>query len=188
MWGLGHSLNFKSRYSTLDRRVSLNYLAPRYRNVEGRNISFTALYDNTRDVRTFTAQRYEASTQLSQRLSKAITALWRYTWRDVVVDQSTLKINPSLIPSLAQPARIAMISANLIQDRRDDPLESTRGVYSTFDFGVAPHIIASGTYYTRMVVKNSSYHKVSRDIILARTTSFGNGAPTPTLRARIALR
>src|ERR1017187_9135954 len=33
------------------RRMSLNYLAPRYRNVEGRNISFTALYDNTRDVR-----------------------------------------------------------------------------------------------------------------------------------------
>src|SRR6202043_565372 len=32
MFGLGHSLNFKSRYSTLDRRVSLNYLLPRYRN------------------------------------------------------------------------------------------------------------------------------------------------------------
>ena len=73
MWGLGHSLNFKSRYSTLDRRASLSYLAPRYRNVEGRNISFTALYDNTRDVRTFTAQRYEGSVQLSQRFSKATT-------------------------------------------------------------------------------------------------------------------
>ena len=59
LWGLGHSLNFKSRYSTLDRRVSLNYLAPRYRNVDGRNISVTALYDNTRDVLTFTARRLE---------------------------------------------------------------------------------------------------------------------------------
>ena len=63
MWGLGHSLNFKSRYSTLDRRASLNYLAPRYRNVDGRNISVTALYDNTRDVRTFTARRFEGSVQ-----------------------------------------------------------------------------------------------------------------------------
>src|SRR4029077_5893761 len=35
LWGFGHSLNFKSRYSTLDRRVSLDYLAPRYRNVAG---------------------------------------------------------------------------------------------------------------------------------------------------------
>ena len=83
LWGLGHSLNFKSRYSTLDRRISLNYLAPRYHNVEGRNISFTALYDNTRDVLTFTARRLEGSMQMSQRYSKATTFFCRYSWRDV---------------------------------------------------------------------------------------------------------
>ena len=66
LWGLGHSLNFKGRYSTLDRRLVLNYLAPRYRNVDGRNLSVTALYDNTRDVLTFSARRLEASAQISQ--------------------------------------------------------------------------------------------------------------------------
>ena len=63
--------------------------------MDGRNISFTALYDNTRDVLTFTAQRYEGSVQVSQRFSKATTVLWRYTWRDVAVDKSTLKIDPA---------------------------------------------------------------------------------------------
>src|SRR5437763_12972288 len=71
MFGLGHSLNLKTRYSTLDRRVSLNYLAPRYHNVDGRNISVTALYVNTRDVLTFMAQRLEASFQVSNKLNKA---------------------------------------------------------------------------------------------------------------------
>jgi outer membrane protein insertion porin family len=173
MWGLGHSLNFKSRYSTLDRRVSLNYLAPRYRNVEGRNISFTALYDNTRDVRTFTAKRYEGSVQLSQRLSKATTALWRYTWRDVVVDQSTLKINPLLIPSLAQPARIAMISANLIQDRRDDPVDAHRGIYNSADLGLVNHYFGGNKNFLRFLGRNSYYRRLHGDTVLASNTQFG---------------
>ena len=53
MFGLGQSLNFKSRVSSLDDLASLNYLIPRIHNVEGRDISITLLYDNERDVRTF---------------------------------------------------------------------------------------------------------------------------------------
>ncbi len=173
LWGLGHSLNFKSRYSTLNRRVSLSYLAPRYRNVEGRSISITALYDNTRDVRTFTAARYEAALQLSQRLSKATTALWRYTWRDVQVDESTLKINPLLIPLLSQRARIAMISANLIQDRRDDPVDAHRGVYNSGDFGVVERYFGGDKNFLRFLGRNSIYKQVHKDIVLASNTQFG---------------
>jgi outer membrane protein insertion porin family len=173
MWGLGHSLNFKSRYSTLDRRVSLNYLAPRYRNVEGRNISVTTLYDNTRDVRTFTAQRYEGAVQLSQRLSKATTALWRYTWRDVAVDKNSLIIDPALIPLLSQTARIAMISANVIQDRRDDPVDSHRGVYNSVDLGLAEHDFGGSKNFVRFLGRNSYYKRVHRDIVLASNTEFG---------------
>jgi outer membrane protein insertion porin family len=173
LWGLGHMLNFKSRYSTLDRRASLSYLAPRYRNVEGRNISFTALYDNTRDVRTFSAERYEGSAQLSQRLSKAVTALWRYTWRDVRVDQNTLKINPGLIPLLSQPARIGMISANVIQDRRDDPVDAHRGIYNTGDLGLVYHYFGGNKNFLRFLGRNSYYKTVHRDLVLASNTQFG---------------
>ncbi|MEO8593898.1 MAG: BamA/TamA family outer membrane protein [Candidatus Solibacter sp.] len=173
MWGLGHSLNFKSRYSTLDRRASLSYLAPRYRNVDGRNISFTALYDNTRDVRTFTSERYEAAVQVSQRVSKATTAIWRYTWRDVRVDESTLKITPGLIPLLAQPARIGMISGNVVQDRRDDPSDAHRGIYNTADLGLVYHYFGGNKNYLRFLGRSSYYKRVHGDIVLASNTQFG---------------
>ena len=173
LWGLGHSLNLKTRYSTLDRRASLSYLAPRYRNVDGRNISVTALYDNTRDVRTFTAERYEASVQLSQRFSKATTALWRYTWRDVAVDQSTLKIDPLLIPTLSQAARIGMISANVVQDRRDDPVDAHRGFYNTGDLGLVYHYFGGNKNYLRFLGRSSYYKRVHGDIVLASNTQFG---------------
>ncbi len=173
LWGLGHSLNFKSRYSTLDRRLSLNYLAPRYRNVEGRNISLTALYDNTRDVLTFTARRLEGSVQLSQRLSKATTALWRYTWRDVRVDASTLKINPGLIPLVSQAARIAMIGGNLVQDRRDDATDAHRGVYNSLDAALVEKVFGGNKEFLRFLGRNSYYKMIAPDVVIASNTQFG---------------
>ena len=173
MFGLGHSLNFKSRYSTLDRRVSLNYLLPRYRNVEGRNISFTALYDNTRDVRTFTARRLEGDVQFSQKLSKPTTVLWRYSWRDVQVDQSTLKITPFLIPLLAQPAHIGMVSGNIIQDRRDDPTNAHRGIYNTADLGLAYTYLGGNKNFLRFLGRNSYYKTIHTSLVLASNTEFG---------------
>jgi outer membrane protein assembly complex protein YaeT len=173
LWGLGQSLNFKGRYSTLDRRVSLNYLIPRYQNVDGRNISVTALYDNTRDVLTFTARRIEGSAQISQKLSKATTLLGRYTWRNVQVDQSTLKITPELIPLVAQPARVAMISGSLIQDRRDDPVDAHHGYYNTADLALVEHYFGGNKNFVRFLGRNSYYKTIFPDVVLASNTEFG---------------
>ncbi len=180
LWGLGHSIVFKGRYSTLDRRVSLNYLAPRFHNVQGRDISVTALYDNTRDVLTFTAVRYEGSAQLSQRLSKATTLMWRYTWRDVKVDPATLKINPELIPLVSQAARIAMVSGNLIQDRRDDPLNAHRGYYNSVDLGLVDHTLGGNKNFLRLLGRNSFYKKLTGNWVLASNTQFGVIRPFQT--------
>jgi outer membrane protein insertion porin family len=173
LWGLGHSLNFKSRYSTLDRRFSLNYLAPRYRNVDGRNISVTALYDNTRDVLTFTARRLEGSAQISQRLSKPTTVFWRYTYRDVRVDKTTLKINPLLIPQVAQPARIGMFDGNLVQDRRDDPTNAHRGIYNSLDAGLVDHFFGGNKNFFRFLGRNSYYKTFRSDYVIASNTMLG---------------
>jgi len=158
----------------------LNYLAPRYRNVEGRNISFTALYDDTRDVRTFTAKRYEGSVQLSQRFSKATTALWRYAWRDSRLDKSTLKIDPGLVPLLSQPAKTGIVSANIIQDRRDDPTDAHRGIYNTVDLGLASHPFGGTRNFLRFLGRNSYYRTVRKDLVLASNTSFGIIRPFST--------
>jgi outer membrane protein assembly complex protein YaeT len=173
LWGLGHSINLKSLYSTLDRRVSLNYLAPRYHNVDGRNLSFTALYDNTRDVLTFTAVRYQGSVQYSQKLSKPTTLLVRYTWTDSQVDQSTLKINPLLIPLYSQTSHVAQIGASLIQDRRDDPTNAHRGFYNTVDVDLADDYFGGNKNYLRFLARSSYYKTFGGVYTLASNTEFG---------------
>ncbi len=174
MFGLGHTMSLQTRYSTLSRRFLLNYYAPRYRNVDGRNISLTALYENTRDVLTFTAKRLEGSAQISQRFSKSTTAFWRYSWRDVRVDTSTLKINPLLIPTVSQPARIGMLSSNVVRDRRDDPADAHRGTHLSGDLGLANHWLGGGRNFMRFLGRGSIYRPIhGPDYILATNTQFG---------------
>ncbi|HLK48464.1 MAG TPA: POTRA domain-containing protein [Bryobacteraceae bacterium] len=173
MFGLGHSLDFKSRYSTLDRRVSLTYSVPHYRDVQGRNITITGLYDNERDVLTFIGRRLEGSAQLSKQVSKSETALFRYTWRDVQVDQGSLKINPLLIPLTAQPARLGILSTTFIQDRRDDPINAHRGIYNSLDLGVVEHYFGGNKNFIRFLGRNSYYKRITGDVVVASNTEFG---------------
>jgi len=171
--GLGHSLSLQGRVSTLEQRGLISYTAPRVHNDPKLTLSFTVLYDDSKDVRTFTAQREEASVQLSQRLSKAITFLYRYTYRHVTVDQSTLKISPLLIPLFSQPDRVGEGSWSMVQDRRDDPIETHKGIYNTLDVAVAPKGLGSQITFGRFLGRNATYHPIGRKYVLARNTSFG---------------
>jgi len=174
IWGIAHSLSLRTRVSTLEQQALLNYSWPRFRNQDKLNLSFTALYENSRDVRTFTYKREEVSAQISQKFSKSITLLYRYTYRRVSVDEATLKIDPLLIPLLSQPVLLGLVSANLIQDRRDDPLDPHRGIYNTLDIGLAEHFFGSERDFARFLARNSTYHPIGRKIVLARSTEFGD--------------
>jgi outer membrane protein assembly complex protein YaeT len=169
--GLGHSVTLRGRVSNLEQLASIDYLAPRLQNIEGRNLTFTTLYDSTRDVTTFSSKREEASVQLSQRLSKPSNLLVRLSYRRVTT--SDVVIPSLLIPQLLQPVRIGMISANYIQDRRDNAADAHRGIYNTVDVGVATNILGSQRSFVRALARNATYHQITRHIILARQTSFG---------------
>ena len=174
LWGLGHSLSLRTRASTLDRRALLTYTWPRFRGQDRLSLSFNGLYEDSRDVRTFSFKREEGSVQVSQRLSKATTFFYRYTYRRVSVDAATLKITPFLIPLLAQPVRVGIASFNIVQDRRDDPVDPHKGIYNTVDLGIATHLLGSQVNLLRLLVRNATYHPIGKKFVLARSTEFGN--------------
>ncbi|HWB99512.1 MAG TPA: BamA/TamA family outer membrane protein [Bryobacteraceae bacterium] len=171
IWGLGHSITFRSRISTLERRALVDYLLPRFRGNDALQLSFTALYDYTRDVRTFTATRAEGSVQLSQRMSKSITLLYRYNYRRVSVD--SVKITQLVIPLVTQPVRLGSFSGTFIQDRRDDPIDSHKGIYNTLDLGLAEKGFGSQRNFLRFLGRNSTYHPIGHKLVFARNTTFG---------------
>ena len=172
-WGVGHSASLQTQISTFERQGLLNYNWPRFAGSDNVTISFSGLYEDSRDVRTFSAKREETSAQLSQRLSKPTTLLYRFTYRRVSVDESTLKISPLLIPLLAQPVRLGELSISLVNDRRDDPIDPHKGSYTTLDLGLAEDIFGSQRNFLRFLAHNSSYYPFGRRFVLARNTEFG---------------
>jgi outer membrane protein assembly complex protein YaeT len=172
-FGVGHTVGLQTRISNIQRRALASYLAPQFRQSDKLNLTFNALFDDSRNVRTFNARRWEGSAQLGQRLTRANTAQYRLTYRRVSVDPNTLKIEPQLIPLLSQPVRLGIASATFIQDRRDDPLDAQRGWYNTVDTAYAGRALASGSDFLRLLARNSSYRKIGRDLVFARSLTFG---------------
>ncbi len=173
--GLGHTISLRTRASTLERRGILTYLAPRFRNLDKLDLSFSALYDDMRDVNTFSSKREEGSVQLSQKLSKPSTLLYRFSYRRV--STFDLKIDPNLVPLLSQPVRVGILSSNYIQDRRDDPIDPRKGIYNTVDVGLASSAFGSQVSFGRGLARNATYHKIGKKLLLARQTTFGDIIP-----------
>jgi outer membrane protein insertion porin family len=96
---------------------------------------------------------------LKQHVNKSLTLLYRYAYRAVDVNQATLKISPELIPLLSQPVRLGLLSFNLIEDRRDDPLDPHKGIYNTLNVDVADHVFGSQRDFVRILARNSTYHR-----------------------------
>ncbi|MBZ5586193.1 MAG: BamA/TamA family outer membrane protein, partial [Acidobacteriia bacterium] len=171
LWGIAHSISLRTRVSFLEQRALLNYSWPRFENHENLNVSFTGLYESSRDVRTADFRRQEVSAQLAQKLSKPTTLFYRFTYRRVAV--SNLRVSELLLGQLSQPVRVGLPSLNMVQDRRDDPLDPHRGIYNTLDIGLADRVFGSQRNFVRFLGRNSSYHSLTKRLVLARSTEFG---------------
>jgi len=175
--GRNHTITFKSHVGRLQQRGLLGYEAPRWFNSENWKLSVTMFYDNTLDVTTFTSQRLEASIQAQQKIGKASTMDYRFTYRRVKA--TNIEISPEQIPLLSQPVRVGMPGFSYIRDKRDNPLESTRGNYTTVDAGVAAGTFGSEADFSRLLIQNSTYQAFGKKrpqgkkFVFARSTRIG---------------
>ena len=170
-FGIGDTITLRSRLSTLQKRAAIDYLVPRFLGSRDLDIDFSILYDDSRDVRTFGAKRAEAAVQITHRLTKPITLFYRYAFRDVSVNN--LKINPLLVPLYSQNVHIGIFSVNLVQDRRDDPVDAHKGIYNSLEVGLADHAFGSKTDFGRIIGRNGTYTPLGSKWVLARQTTFG---------------
>ncbi len=177
MFGKDQTLTMRFRLGLLTRRGLISYDAPRVFRRENWRVTFSAFYDNTADVNTFASERLEGSIQVEERYSRFTTLLYRISYERLRVDPNSLVIDPNLIPLYSQPVLVAMPSFTYIRDRRDNPIESTRGSYTAWDVGIATSAIGSQSNFTRTLVDNSSYYTIKKKWVLARRTQIGIERP-----------
>ncbi len=171
LFGVGQTASLRGRVSNLEQRASIEYVVPRLFQRDEQNLTFSLLYAKARDVRTFSSRRQEASVQVSRQISKGSQALFRFSYRRV--STGDIVIHTLLVPQLLQPIRIGILSANFVQDRRDDPTDAHRGMYNTADVGLASSIFGSQRNFARASGKNATYHRIGKKLVFARQTQIG---------------
>jgi outer membrane protein insertion porin family len=172
--GLNHSIVFKSNLGNLQQRALLSYEAPRFLDNEKLRLTFTAFYDKTLDVTTFTSRRIEESAQLEQKLNRVSTYLYRFSYRQVQAVDIASNFDRNNIPLLSEPTRVGGPGLVYLRDKRDSPIEPTKGNNTSFDVSWASRFFASEADFTRVLIQNATYHAIGRKgMVFARSTRIG---------------
>jgi outer membrane protein insertion porin family len=180
--GRHQTITMKGNLGYLQQRGLISYDIPNLLNLENFRFTASVLYDNTVDVSTFTSRRLEGTLQVQQVLYKRedrelTTMAYRFSYRRV--EASNIEVTANLIPLLSSPTRVGTPNFLYIRNRRDNDLESTRGSYTTVEGGVAASYFGSEADFSRMLIKNSTYHTFFRNrstgqgFVFARSTTVG---------------
>lgn len=177
MFGRAQTATFKVRASTLQYRALFSYTADDF--LTHRTLSFQLIgfADKSQDVNTFTAIRYEGALQLVQKLSTSSSLLYRYFYRRVEVPAGSLRINPNEIPLFSQPTLASGFGVTYARDRRDNPGDATRGTFNTADISIVLRPLGSSANFFRGYVQNSTFTRIGRAFVFARSTKFGVEQP-----------
>ena len=185
--GRDHTITFQSAVGALQQRGLLSYEAPRWLNDPDLRLTFTAFFDHTLDVATFTSQRLEGSVQaeqiVSRKLDGSAVSVMTYRFNYRLVKAINPRINQEEIPILSQPVRVGEPGFSFIRNRRDNDLETTRGSYITVDGGVAASYFGSEADFSRLLVQYATYHPFgkrrgsTKEFVFARSTRIGLETP-----------
>ena len=199
--GRDQTITFQSHVGRLQQRGLISYTVPKLLNSDKFKLIYTIFYDNSLDVATFTSQRLEGKIDLRQQFGNTGTEpgtrpgpnsiTYRFEFRAVKASHFATNFSPGAIALLSLPARVGGPGFTFIHDKRDNPLESTKGDYFTLDSSVAASIFGSRsetpestlpTNFGRALVQYSTYHafgkaKPGRRFVFARSTSIGLEQP-----------
>jgi len=175
--GRDHTITFRADVGSLEQRGLISYLDPRFLGSPRWKLSFTAFYDNTLDVTTFTSQRLEGAVQFGQIVNKTSTLDYSFTYRRVKA--TDIQISPAEIPLLSLPVRVGEPGLSYIRNTRDNDLATTKGSYITGTAGVASSYFGSEADFSRVQIQHSSYHAFGKNrlqekkFVFARSTQVG---------------
>jgi outer membrane protein assembly complex protein YaeT len=179
--GRDQTLTFQSHVGRLQQRGLISYDFPKVFNSDKLKLIYTVFYDNSLDVSTFTSQRLEGKIDLRQLLGKQLpnrsTSLtYRFEYRRVKASDLAADFSPAEFSFLSLPARVGGPGFTFIHDKRDNPLESTKGNYFTLDGFAASGYFGSQADYARALTQDSTYYAFGRPnhkFVFARSTTIG---------------
>ncbi|MCU1300098.1 MAG: surface antigen [Candidatus Sulfotelmatobacter sp.] len=181
MGGRNQTLIFQSHVGRLQQRGLVSYEIPKLFNNGHLKLFYTIFYDNSLDVATFTSQRLEGKIDLRQQIGQerpnsSTSVTYRFDYRRVKASNFAADFSPAQFSLFSLPAVVGGPGITFIRDQRDNPLESTKGQYFTFDGFAASSYVGSQADFGRALAQDSTYYAFGRanhKFVFARSTSLG---------------
>ncbi|HET6180900.1 MAG TPA: POTRA domain-containing protein [Candidatus Sulfotelmatobacter sp.] len=187
--GRNQTLTFQSHVGRLQQRGLVSYEIPKLFDSDKLKLIYTVFYDNSLDVATFTSERLEGKIGLRQQIGNAGTEpgsrpgpssiTYRFDFRRVRASNFATGFSPGEISLFSLPARVGGPGFTFIRDKRDNPLESTKGNFFTLDGFLASGYLGSEADFGRLLAQNSTYQafggkgKAGHEFVFARSTTIG---------------
>jgi len=179
--GRDRSLIFQSHVGSLQQRGLVTYEIPKLFNNDRFKIFYTAFYDDSKNVATFTSQRLEGKIDLRQQIGQLLpnhstSITYRFDYRRVKASDLVSDFSPAEFNLFSLPAHVGGPGFTFIWDKRDNPLESTKGQYFTLDGFAASSYVGSQANYGRALAQDSTYYAFGRPnhkFVFARSTTIG---------------
>ena len=200
--GRNQTLAFQSHVGRLQQRGLVSYTIPKLIDSDKWKVTYTVFYDKSLDVATFTSQRVEGKIDLRQQIGNSgsepgtrpgpSSITYRFDFRRVRANSFASLFSPAEITLLSLPATVGGPGFTFVRDKRDSPLESTKGNYFTLDAFAASSYFGSrseteagyiATNFGRALVQNSTYQafggkgKAGHQFVFARSTTIGLEQP-----------
>ena len=174
--GLGETGAVSLLLARLDQRALVTYVDPHFRRSKWRSL-FSVSAEHSTQNPLFAATLGDGSFQVERTIDRkeTMTAQFRYDFNRTVLSQIPV---PELVLPQDQRVRLSTLSASLIQDTRDKPLDPHTGHYSTLDLGITPTALGSSANFTRLVGQYSSYRPITHSgVIWANSIRLGLAMP-----------
>src|SRR5258708_12868529 len=161
IFGRNQTLRFESHVGRLQESGLVSYQIPKLLDSDKFKLVYTIFYDNSLDVATFTSQRLEGKIDLRQQIGNSGTEpgtrqgpssiTYRFDFRRVKASNFATCFSPGEITLLSFPSTVGTPSVTVIRDKRDNPLESTKGNYFTLDGFAAASYFGSEADFGRVL-------------------------------------
>jgi outer membrane protein insertion porin family len=140
--GLAETGTISLLLARLDQRLLATYADPQFRGSHWRTLTSLSAERNTQNP-LFAATLGSGSFQFERNLDRAktTTAQFRYEFTHTSLSQI-------LVPQVVLPedrhVRLSTLSAAILRDTRDQPLDAHTGRYETLNIGITPRCLING--------------------------------------------
>jgi outer membrane protein insertion porin family len=174
MRGLAETASASLLLSRLDQRILGTYGQPHFLHSQWQSLTSLSIERNSENP-LFTAGLGDLSFGVERVISTKTNTRLQLRYDFNKTDLSHILV-PQLVLDRDRSVRLSTVSATIIRDMRDKPLDAHRGAFSTINLGITPTAFGSSADFAKLFAQYA-YYKSVHSVVFANSIRLGLASP-----------